>query len=60
MVRTKEKQKRLRGGKNTQNCRRKSLNDPDNYNAVVTQLEPDMLECEVRWSLGSIPMNKVS
>ena len=43
-----------------QNCRRKSLNDPDNHDGVITQLEQDMLECDVRWSLGSITMNKAS
>ena len=36
------------------------LNDPDNYNSVVTHLEPDILECEVEWALGSITMNKAS
>ena len=38
----------------------KGLNDPDNHNGVVTHLEPDILECEVKWVLGSITMNKVS
>ena len=48
-----------RGGKNTQkNC--VFLNDPDNHNGVVTHLEPDILECEVKWVLGSITMNKAS
>ena len=32
----------------------KSLNDPDNHDGVVTHLEPDILECEVKWALGSI------
>ena len=37
---------------NTQkNCTRKDLHDPDNHNGVVTHLEPDILECEVRWVL---------
>ena len=36
------------------------LNDPDNQNGVVTHLEPDTLECEVKWALGSITMNKAS
>ena len=36
----------------------KGLNDPDNHNGVVTHLEPDILECEVKWALGSIIMNK--
>ena len=39
---------------------KKDLNDPDNYDGVITQLEPDILECEVKWALGSITMNKVS
>ena len=34
------------------------LNDPDNHDGVVTYLESDILECEVRWALGSITMNK--
>ena len=38
---------------------RKDLNDPDNHNDV-THLEPDILECEVKWALGSIAMNKAS
>ena len=36
----------------------RSLNDPDNYDGVVTYLEPDILVCEVTWALGSISMNK--
>ena len=36
------------------------LNDPDNHNVVITHLEPDVLECEVRWALGSITTNKAS
>ena len=38
----------------------KDLNDPDNHNGVITHLEPDILECEVRWALGSITTNKAS
>ena len=38
----------------------KSLNDLDNCNGVVTHLEPDILECEVKWALGSITTNKAS
>ena len=38
----------------------KSLNDPDNHNGVVTHLKPDILECEVKWALGSSIMNKAS
>ena len=36
----------------------KDLHDPDNHNGVITHLEPDILECEVKWTLGSITMNK--
>ena len=39
---------------------KKTLNDPDNHDDVVIHLEPDILECEVRWALGSITMNKAS
>ena len=47
-----------RDGKNTwKNCIKKDLND---HNAVITQPEPDILECEVKWPLGSITMNKAS
>ena len=36
------------------------LHDPDNHNGVITHLEPDILECKVKWALGSITMNKAS
>ena len=50
-----------RGGKNTQkNCTKKDLYDPHNHNGVITHLEPDILECEVRWALENITMNKAS
>ena len=39
---------------------KKDLNDPDNHYGVITHLELDMLECEVRWALGSITMKKAS
>ena len=39
---------------------KKGLNDPDNHDGVVTHIEPDVLECEVRWALESITMNKAS
>ena len=38
----------------------KILHDPDNHNGVITHLEPDILEAEVRWALGSITTNKTS
>ena len=38
----------------------KDLHNPDNHDGVITHLEPDILECEVKWALGSITMNKTS
>ena len=38
----------------------KDLHNPDNHDGVITHLEPDILECEVRWALGSITTNKAS
>ena len=42
----------------TEKLYKKDLHDPDNHNGVITHLEPDILECEVKWALGSITMNK--
>ena len=39
---------------------KKDLHDPDNHEGVITHLEPDILECEVKWALGSITTNKAS
>ena len=39
---------------------KKDLNDPDNHNGVVSHPEPDILECEVKWTLGSTAVNKAS
>ena len=44
----------------TEELYKKGLNDPGNHNGVITHLEPDILECEVKWDLGSITMNKAS
>ena len=44
----------------TEELYKKDLNDLDNYDSVVTHLEPDILECEVKWTLGSITTNKAS
>ena len=44
----------------TEELYKKDLNEPDNYNGVITHLEPDILECEVKWALGSITTNKAS
>ena len=38
----------------------KGLDDPDNHDGVITHLDPDILECEVKWALGSITKNKAS
>ena len=42
----------------TEELYKKDLNDSDNHNAVITHLEPDILECEVKWALESITVNK--
>ena len=44
----------------TEELYKKDLYDPDNHDGVITHLEPDILECEGKWVLGSITMNKVS
>ena len=44
----------------TEELYKKDLHDPDNHNGVITHLEPDILECEVTWALGSITTNKAS
>ena len=44
----------------TQELYKKDLHDPDNHDDVITHLEPDILECEVKWASGSITTNKVS
>ena len=44
----------------TEELYKKDINDPDNHNGVITHLEPDILECEVKWALGSITTNKTS
>ena len=43
----------------TEELYKKDLHDPDNHDGVITHLEPDILECEVKWALGSLTMNKV-
>ena len=50
-----------RGGKNTQkNYAKRDLKDPDNQDGVITHLEPDVLECEVKWASKSITTNKAN
>ena len=44
----------------TEELYKRDLHDPDNHDGVITHLEPDILECEVKWALGSITMNKAS
>ena len=50
--------KRLQG--NLEELDKKDLNDPDNHDGVITHLEPDILECKVKWASGSITTNKAS
>ena len=45
---------------NTEELYKKDLQDPDNHHGVITHLEPDILECEVKWNLESITTNKAS
>ena len=45
---------------NTEELYKKDLHDPDNHDGVITHVEPDILECEVKWALGSITMNKAN
>ena len=49
-----------RGQEYTEEWYKKHLHDPDNDDGVITNLEPDILECEVKWALESITTNKVS
>ena len=56
---TLKKQKIRRDGKRGE-LYKKDLHDPDNHDGVITHLEPDILECEVKWALGSITTNKAS
>ena len=44
----------------TEELYKKELHDHDNHDGVITHLEPDILECKVKWALGSITMNKAS
>ena len=52
---------RILNAKNhTEELYKKDLNDSDNHNGVINHLEPDILECEDKWALGNITMNKAS
>ena len=44
----------------TEELHKKDLHDPDSYDGMITHLDPDILECKVKWALGSISMNKAS
>ena len=57
---TEEEDIKKRWHEYTEELYKKDLHDPDNHNGVITHLEPDILECEVRWALESITMNKTS
>ena len=50
----------LRWQEYTEELYKKDVHDPDNHDGVIIDLEPDILECEVKWALGSITMNKAS
>ena len=57
---TEEKDIIKRQQENTKEWYRKDANDPDNHDGVITHLEPDILECEVKWALGNSVTNKAS
>ena len=57
---TKAKDIKKRWQEHTEELYKKDLHDPDNNNGMITHLEPDILECEVKWPLGSITENKAS
>ena len=60
MDRTEAEDIKKRWQEHTEELYKKGLSNPDNHNGVVTQIEPDILECEVKWALGSITTNKAS
>ena len=57
---TEEEDIKKRWQEYTEELYKKDLHDPDNHDGVITNLEPDILECEDKWALGSITMNKAS
>ena len=57
---TEEEDIKKRWQEYTEELYKKGIKDPDNHDGVVTHLEPDILECEVKWALGSITANKAS
>ena len=60
MVLTKAEDIKKRWQRYTEELYKKDLHNPDNHNGVITHLEPDILECEVKWALGSITTNNAS
>ena len=60
MVWTSQKQKILRRGVKKTELYKKELHDTVNHDGVITHLEPDILECKIKWALGSITVNKAS
>ena len=60
MVWTQQKYIKKRWQEYTEELCKKDLHDPDNHDGVITHLEPDILECEDKWALGSITMTKAS
>ena len=60
MVLTEAEDIKKRWHQYTEELYKRDLNEPDNHDGVITHLEPDILECEVKWALGSITMNKAS
>ena len=57
---TKAEDSKKRWQEYTKELYKRDLNDPDNHDGVITHLEPDILECAVKWALGTIPTNKTS
>ena len=57
---TKAEDTKKRWQEYTEESYKRYLNDPNNHDGVITHLEPDILECEVKWALGSITTNKAS
>jgi len=57
---TKAENIKKRWQEDTEKLYKKDLHDPDNHDGVITHLEPDILECEVKWALGNITINKAS
>ena len=60
MVWTQQKHIKKRWQEYTEELYKKDLHDPDNHNGMITHVEPDILECEVKWALGNITTNKAS